>query len=260
MAALPCTQHSHLPQPCQQHPSSLPAEHRGAPGQLNSGGISPHSSTRHHAAARAIPALNFKHEGLGFGSSGGIDQSMTARLPSQQQHQGLPQVPLSARASVAGRSPLAPGQMPAERAPQMPEQPCAAITPAQALQRHSDQLSLFEQVRCAPHKSSASTVLADSAIDACHRQGVMVVYTYPPSCTSTVHAMVDMAVQHTIAAPAPAHKAWPASLRAPRPASVPSSHAPCTIHYSTHQQHSTLNLTTGKTPQQQQYTPPQVTP
>jgi hypothetical protein len=136
------------------------AEHRGAPGQLNSGGNSPHNSARgHHGASRAIPALNFKHEGLGFGSSGGIDQSMTARLPSQQQHQGLPQVPLSARTTVAGRSPLAPGQMPAERAQQMPDQPGAAITPAQALQRHSDQLSLFEQVRCAPAAAEATAVL-----------------------------------------------------------------------------------------------------
>jgi hypothetical protein len=59
-----------------------------------------------------------------------------------------PQVPLSARPAAGVRSSLAPGHAaPAQRAQEQAEQPGVPITPAQALQRHSDQLTAFEQVR-----------------------------------------------------------------------------------------------------------------
>ncbi|GMH36366.1 hypothetical protein BSKO_04234 [Bryopsis sp. KO-2023] len=97
-----------------------------------------------------VPSLNFaKHEGLGFGTHGGIDECKSARLPSGHPQNGTPrQTPLTARSQMAlnppntarsstGRTPSSSSSSSMFRS--------GPLTPAQVLRRYPEFLTNYEQ-------------------------------------------------------------------------------------------------------------------
>lgn len=111
------------------------------------------ASARPHPA---IPSLSFaKHEGLGFGTSGGIDECKSARLPaghttgshsrthSVHRTPSLHQTPMTARQiKPSTDSAPRPGH---RRVPSSSLLHCGPLTPAQVLGRYSDYLTNYEQ-------------------------------------------------------------------------------------------------------------------
>eukprot|EP00803_Ostreobium_quekettii_P006553 evm.model.scf_1561.2 EVM.evm.TU.scf_1561.2 scf_1561:11317-16881(+) len=116
-----------------------------------------HTSSSRGGRRPAVPSLSFaKHEGLGFGSSGGIDECKSARLatlPSgggghSRNHSTHPmprlthQAPLTARQTVAaGEGAPRPGH---NRVPSSILH-CGPLTSAQVLRRYSEYLTNYEQ-------------------------------------------------------------------------------------------------------------------
>ncbi|CAD7703754.1 unnamed protein product, partial [Ostreobium quekettii] len=125
--------------------------------QLSQGGEGSEQTSSNGGSRRpVIPSLSFaKHEGLGFGSSGGIDECKSARLatlPSggghSRTHSTHPmprlthQAPLTARQTVAaGDGASRPGH---SRLPSSILH-CGPLTSAQVLRRYSEYLTNYEQ-------------------------------------------------------------------------------------------------------------------
>lgn len=102
-----------------------------------------------------IPSLSFaKHEGLGFGTSGGIDECKSARLATGHSGGGhsrthsthptprLHQSPMTARQTGLAPDSAARGH---SRVPSSSMLHCGPLTSAQVLRRYSDYLTNYEQ-------------------------------------------------------------------------------------------------------------------